>query len=114
MYIAPYANGALTSTAVLAVNLSKGGTATLQAIFFGNEANSAPSYLQIWDVATAAVVTVGTTPPNMIIDAPALLGNSLDFTLGVLFKNGVVIAATTTATGSTAPSSNCTVTLAFH
>lgn len=115
MNIFPYANGALTNTAVLAVNLTSGGTCTLDGLTFGNEANSAASYLQIFDAASTGAVTLGSTAPTIIIDAPALLGNSMSNDYGLcVFKKGVVIAATTTATGSTAPSSNCSVTLFFH
>lgn len=114
MYIPPYANGAVTATAVLAANLANGGTASLNCVILGNEVNSAQTYLQIFDAAAAAAVTLGTTAPNMIVDAPSYLGNVVNLSPAVVFRKGVVIAATTTATGSSAPSVAVSATLCFN
>ena len=62
----------------------------------------AASYLQLFDAATAGAVTVGTTVPDVVIK----MASSDPVTEpmpgdGVEFHNGIVAAATTTATGNT-------------
>jgi hypothetical protein len=73
------------------------------------------AYLQLFDLA-AADVTVGTTVPDLIFLVPAGNGTlagavDKDFPLGgVNFLTGISYAATTTPTGTTAPSTGLTLT----
>jgi hypothetical protein len=61
-------------------------------------------FLQIFDVATAAGVTLGTTPPKISVGFAASSANGWGpATIGYSFANGVQVAITTTSTGSTAP-----------
>lgn len=67
--------------------------------------NGSAAYVQLFDVATTAGVTLGTTTPTLSFGLPASSYTEIVHvsTLGIHFANGLQIAATTTATGSTAP-----------
>lgn len=62
--------------------------------------NSAVAYVQFFD--TAGAVTLGTTAPRLAVGLAPSATTTLPLARAV-FLNGVKIAATTTATGSTAP-----------
>ena len=66
--------------------------------------NAATVYVQIFDAAATGDVTLGSTTPNLSIAVPAFGVTDALPSSGVAFQNGIVIAATTTATGSSAPS----------
>lgn len=66
--------------------------------------NAAISYVQFFNAATGSV-TLGTTSPFMSIGIPANSRAALEFPHGVAFGTAISVAATTTRTGSTAPSS---------
>jgi len=86
------------ATAVLMV----GHKTALMAIRAINT-TAADAYLQLFDKATAAEVTVGTTVPDWVVQSDAndpSVGDGLP-TSGLIFENGVVVASTTTATGDT-------------
>lgn len=101
-----YTNSGLTATKVLLVN-NTGGGAIQFAYFNIANPNSTLVYVQFFDAATTGAVTLGTTAPTCWVAVPAL-GGVVDtsFVQGFVFKLGVVVAATTTPTGSTAPASN--------
>jgi hypothetical protein len=89
------------STTVVPIKSSAAGQLGL---LHCNSPNSAIEYVQLFDVATAGGVTLGTTVPDLSFAVPAT--NATGFTLpltGYQFTNGIQIAATTTATGLTAP-----------
>lgn len=65
--------------------------------------NSSVSYVQIFDVASGSV-TLGTTAPTYVIPLPATAAANVEFTAGINHATAITLAATTTATGSTAPS----------
>ena len=89
---------------------SLGGTATLLVGYrvtvtevHAINTTASKGYVQLFDAATAGAVTLGTTVPFRVLTVPA--DDSADLLLpteGLVFDNGVVAAATTTATGSTA------------
>lgn len=62
--------------------------------------NASAAYVQLFD--TTGAVTLGTTTPKMSIGIPATQHVSVQ--VGAAFLAGIKVAATTTATGSTAPS----------
>lgn len=75
--------------------------------------NASAAYIQVFDVLAANVV-LGTTVPSFIL--PLAQASSLSMSLGdngLQFNTAISIAATTTATGSTAPSSALTVSYAY-
>lgn len=75
--------------------------------------NASIAYLQLFDANSAAGVTLGTTVPNYIIGLPASGSVGLaDINAG--FKNGLVIAATTTANGSVAVGSGVSGSLVYN
>ncbi len=92
-----YNNNALSSTKQ-AVNASAGN---LYGYHIYNP-NASVVYVQVWNVASASV-TVGTTAPTMVLVIPALGWADAPPSLPIDFKTALTIAATTTATGSTAP-----------
>ena len=69
--------------------------------------NAAVTYVQVFDAASANV-TVGTTTPTYVIPLPPASGANIEFTLGISHATAITVAATTTATGSSAPSSAVT------
>ena len=66
---------------------------------------AADAYVQLFDAAAAADVTVGTTVPTWVVltdfGAGEVSGGDGLPTHGLVFRNGVVVASTTTSTGST-------------
>lgn len=66
--------------------------------------NSADAWVQFFDLASASV-TVGTTTPSWSLWVPGLSGlDDPDLSVPIEFNTALVIAATTTATGASAPS----------
>jgi hypothetical protein len=89
------------------------GAAGLLGLAYCYNPNASVAYLQVFDAATAAGVTLGTTVPKLSLGIPSALASGVGPTaLGVQFLNGIQVAITTTATGSTAPASavDCNVT----
>lgn len=93
---------ALLTNAAVAVKTSAG---SLYGVNFRNQ-NASDVFVQLFDLAVAGV-TLGTTPPKLAFWVPA--GGSWEekFTGEgkIAFATAITIAATTTATGNTAPSS---------
>lgn len=92
-----------------AKTLVKAGPCIITAIKFINE-DAQARFLQVFDAATTAAVTVGTTQADWTLVAGANGGEDNYGGDGMAFKNGVVVAATTTAIGSTgAAADKCNV-----
>jgi hypothetical protein len=70
--------------------------------------SGAVAYVQVFDAATAGAVALGSTTPVLSFGLPAASslpgGGNLEWSNGIHFANGIQVAATMTATGSTAPS----------
>ncbi len=72
--------------------------------------NAAIEFVQLFNAATAGAVTLGTTVPNYVIqlttgvDVATVLNLNQD--MRISFPLGLVVACTTTETGSTAPATN--------
>lgn len=95
----PVLKNGLTNSASSVVS----STAAVLSSYYVYNPNSSVAYVQIFDVATAGGVTVGTTTPKWSIGIPATSAANLT-NMHLSFANGVQVAATTSATGSTAPS----------
>ena len=96
--ITPLKLNALTNSAV-AIKASAGQLFMLQC---GNT-NASEYYVQIYNVA-AGSVTVGTTAPTLSIPIAATSTGGFALSLqGLQFSTAISAAATTTATGGTAP-----------
>lgn len=69
--------------------------------------NAAVVYIQLFNAAGTGDVTLGTTAPTLVLAIPAGVGASVFSMLSndssISFPLGLVAAATTTPTGSTAP-----------
>lgn len=88
------------STTVTAIKSSAAGQ--LGLLQCGNT-NASEGYVQVFDVATAGAVTLGTTTPKLSIPIAATNTGGWALPLvGMQFANGIQVAATTTATGLTA------------
>jgi hypothetical protein len=85
------------SATVTTVKASAGKLGTLQAA----NVNSVQQYIQVFD--TSGTVTLGTTTPVLSIPIPPGQSINIDFGFGHNFANAIKVAATTTATGLTAP-----------
>lgn len=92
-------NALLTNTAV-AVKASAGNLYGLNCYNAGN----ATAYLQLFDVASGSV-TLGTTVPKLSFWVPAngSFDKEFDSEEKIAFLTAITVAATTTATGSSAP-----------
>jgi hypothetical protein len=70
--------------------------------------SGAVAYVQVFDAASSGGVTLGSTAPTLSFGLPAAAslpgGGNLEWSNGIHFASGIQVAATTTATGSTAPS----------
>lgn len=80
--------------------------------------NTAQVFLQLFD-ALVASVSLGTTTPTLSLAVPAGTGvddgmRSEIFPNPPNFRTGIVYAVTTTATGSTAPTTACKVNFIRH
>lgn len=62
-------------------------------------------FVQVFDAASAGAVTVGTTPPvfTFRVKADQALGKDVNDSPYKFFKNGCVIAITTTRSGAVSP-----------
>ena len=79
--------------------------------YFCYNPNSSEAYVQIYDISGA--VTVGTSTPKWSIGIPATSGANIS-QLGLTFANAIKVAATTTATGGSAPSSSLNCNFGYH
>jgi hypothetical protein len=76
--------------------------------------NSSAAYVQLFDVAGGATVTLGTTVPDLVLGLGATTTvHVLDGT-GISFQNGIKLACTTTATGSSAPSTGVELSVTYQ
>lgn len=90
------------STTVLPVKMNAG--AGIVALTVYNPSN-AVAYLQIFDAEIPNDVTLGTTLPTWVIPVKTIDSVTLSMDpKSAWFRNGIQVAATTTATGSSAPS----------
>lgn len=80
----------------------KGSAGFLHGYHFYNP-NSTVAFVQIYN-ALAANVTVGTTTPDLTFAVVPLGGVDMVFPVPIGFSTAITIAATTTITGGTAPS----------
>ena len=106
-----YSKTDLSNTAVL-VRTGSGRITTMEL----RNINTADAFVQFFDAAAAADVTVGSTSsiPFFIpgSDGTNRSSNAKDFgDRGFFFRKGLVIAATTSETNGTAPSSAISLTL---
>jgi hypothetical protein len=83
--------------------------------------DAAPVFLVGFDAATTGAVTLGTTAPAFVIPYPQSNGTAANGTAdrfalpaGLTFQNGLVIAAVTTATGSTTSTNGLTGSILWH
>lgn len=81
--------------------------------------NTATTFIQVFN-KTSANVTVGTTAPDFVITLPGIATASgtgsdrnLEITCGLAMNTGITIAATTTASGSSAPANAIVATFLF-
>lgn len=102
-------NTAITTT-VVAVKSSAAGKF---GGYYISNTNATVACLQVFDIATAGGVTLGTTRPDMVYCVPATSGANLELGNGVAMTNGIQIAATTTASGSSALGAGLDVTIYF-
>lgn len=85
---------------------------TLYQVFIDNTANSAVSYVKLYE-AVKTSVTVGTTAPSFIFPCPASTTKQFDFPTGIAYVTALSFASVTAAGtgGTTSPSSAVVVRL---
>jgi len=96
------------SSVVATVERAQAGATSLCGIQLQN-ANAAVAYLQLFNAAATADVTIGTTAPTKVIKCEASVEKAIDFPHPPLFASGLCYAITTTPTGSTALGAACTL-----
>lgn len=84
------------STTVATIKASAGELGTYNCA----NTNSTFAYIQVFDVS--GTVTLGTTAYNYLIPLPPSSAGNVEWANGIHFANAIKVAATTTATGSTA------------
>ena len=94
------AGASISATLIESRTLLFGKACELTALKYINE-DSAVRFLQVFDAAAIADVTLGTTRQIYILVAGAN-GSDDYFGSGLKFDKGIVVAPTTTGTGSTA------------
>lgn len=94
------------------VTLVKAGNTRLDGYALYNP-SAAVAYLQCFNAKQISDVTLGTTPPVLAIPVPATGTVSLA-NLRAGFLLGLCVAATTTATGNTAPATAMVVNLGIR
>lgn len=96
---------------VLATPIFVRGTGTDVVGYHIYNASDATAFVQFYDSVVAP--TVGTTVAKWVVSIPTLQQAFMQFPVaGIFFRDGLWIAATTTASGSTAPSAALTVSVA--
>jgi hypothetical protein len=111
--------GPCVSNPVLANNLSTTvkaikNTAGLLTMVQCYNANASQIYIQVFNLASGSVV-LGTTVPALSIPiAPTATGGYALPMPGVYFSTAMSVAATTTATGNTAPGTAADCNVAFN
>lgn len=92
----------------------KASSAVIYAIDIDNSANAATTFVKLWNVASGSV-TIGTTPPDMIIPVPASTRLPIPIPSGITFATAVTVASVTAAgtAGSTGPTSDVIVRLVY-
>lgn len=68
-----------------------------------NGQGATDAYLQMFDAAAAADVTLGVTAPRWVLPVPALGGNAPAYQVPIPFDLGLVVAVTSTPGGAGAP-----------
>ncbi len=93
----------LTNTTIL---LRSGPTALFGWNFINK--NAAIEFVQMFDAASTGDVILGTTAPTIAIALTTGVDVATIMALNIplAFKNGLVVACTTTETGSSAPATN--------
>lgn len=106
MALYPYNDAALLATAVLLVPNTQAGAPIRLGYYNLTNPNTTLAYVQFFDAAATSAVTPGTTLPTFFIGIPAF-GGAIDTSplIDFQFNKGIVVCATTTPTGNTAPSS---------
>lgn len=100
----------VSNTNVLATAVQFGQSRRATKLTALNVVNTAAAvtYIQMFDASVPTDVTVGTTVPDMALGLVA--SGSLDWSgIDLMFGKGLVIAATTTPTGSTPPATGAVV-----
>jgi hypothetical protein len=80
--------------------------------YYAYNPNASVAYIQVFDVASGSV-TLGSTAPDLVFGIPAGSAANLEFTNGVNMATAITLACTTTATGSTAPSTGLDLTIVY-
>jgi hypothetical protein len=89
----------------------KASAGTLGGYYAWNP-NASAAYIQVFDLASGSV-TLGSTAPDLVFCIPPTSAANLEIANGVNMANAITLACTTTATGSTAPTTGLDITALF-
>lgn len=84
----------------------------LKTLHFVN-ADAGLRYIQVFDAALAASVTLGTTPPTYVVPMGTSATGTIMFWGGLPLRSGCVVCATTTPTGNTPVTADAFVSVTF-
>jgi hypothetical protein len=100
------------STTVTAIKSSLPG---LLGTIYCYNANATVAYIQVFDVATAAGVILGTTKPVLSLGIPSALASGAGpASVGIAFQKGIQVAVTNSATGASANGSGMDCSATFN
>ena len=95
------------SNTVVSVKAAPG---ILGAVYCYNPQGAA-AHIQIFDAASTGAVTLGTTKPKLSFGIPTASANGMPLaSVGIGFLAGIQVAVTTTATGASSSSMDCSLT----
>ena len=105
--LTPFSNTALSSTKTAV----KAGAGRVHGWMIHNP-SAATTFIQVWNVAIGSI-TVGTTAPTYVITIPAGASANVFSEKGIVHSTEINIAATTTASGSSAPATAAVVSMFY-
>lgn len=90
--------------AVTGKTLIRNSAGVLGGVYSVYNPNGVDLWLQVFDAASTAAVTLGSTAPKLTLWLPASSAYDASYARPVAFASGIVVAPTTSYKGSTAPS----------
>ena len=113
-YTSPFFSFTIEDTTANATpELADGSPGTLYMLYVDNTANSATSFVKLWNNDDETAITVGSTAPSFIFPVAGSKSQQFCFPDGFVYNDGLVVACVTSGgtEGNTGPTSSVIVRL---